>query len=89
MAGERIREDFEAAGLGQHVVQNYESFKAGKFKGSSQFGVRDSDRKIAAANRFGKALDAMWPGLQDAVVRVACFLEPLGEAEGKLDWPAR
>jgi DNA-binding CsgD family transcriptional regulator len=89
MAGERLREDFEAAQMGPRVGQNWDRFLTAGDRGN--FGV---DRGPAtgpadARNRVSAALRALGPGLGDVVLRVCCFLEGLEAAEKRMGWSAR
>ncbi len=87
-AGERLREDFELAGMGPRVAQNWDRFlTAGASRGSA--GARESQGSADARTRFAKAMEALGPGLSDIVFRVCCFLEGLEAAEKRLGWSAR
>lgn len=88
-AGERLREDFELAGMGPRVAQNWERFlTAGASRGG--LGPRDiADGSPDARTRVAKAMEALGPGLSDIVFRICCFLEGLETAEKRLGWSAR
>lgn len=87
-AGERLREDFELAGMGPRVTQNWERFlTAGASRGT--FGQREGEGAPDARTRVAKAMEALGPGLSDIVFRICCFLEGLETAEKRLGWSAR
>ncbi|MEM9778458.1 MAG: DUF6456 domain-containing protein [Pseudomonadota bacterium] len=88
-AGERLREDFELAQMGQRVTQNWASFLTPSDpKGSAP--VRGPcEGPQAARDRVQAAMAALGPGLGDVVFRVCCFLEGLETAERRLGWSAR
>ena len=87
-AGERLREDFELAGMGPKVTQNWERFlTAGASRGGH--GAREDQGSPDARTRFAKAMEALGPGLSDIVFRTCCFLEGLEAAEKRLGWSAR
>ena len=88
-AGERLREDFELAGMGPRVTQNWDRFlTAGSSRGAG--GGRDgADGSPDARVRVARAMEALGPGLSDIVFRICCFLEGLETAEKRLGWSAR
>ena len=86
-AGERLREDFELAQMGEKTTQNWDRFltpgvdaPAGSFTGSAP---------SAARARVGSALADLGPGLSDVVLRCCCYLEGLETTEKRLGWSAR
>lgn len=87
-AGERLREDFEAAQIGPSVAQDWRRFlaPAGPRCGPGQGGAEGA---MGARDRVSKALGALGPGLADAVLRVCCFLEGLEACERRMGWSAR
>ncbi len=87
-AGERLREDFELAQMGQKVTQNWDQFLTGG-RGShiSDSGVNDAPSN--ARSRVSAALSELGPGLSDVALRCCCYLEGLETAEKKLGWSAR
>jgi Domain of unknown function (DUF6456) len=88
-AGERLREDFERAGLGPRTTQNWERFlTAGTRAGSVQQGGM-TDSAAEARARVSAALKALGPGLSDIAFRCCCFLEGLEAAEKRLGWSKR
>lgn len=87
-AGERLRADYERAGLASRVTMRWDASPPAKSRG----GARASDASLAridAHRRFNAALDAVGPGLADICWRVVCAGEGIGGAEKRLGWPAR
>ena len=87
-AGEKLRVDYERAGLAARVTMRWDAARPGK----SRSGARASDASLAridAHRRFHGALDAAGPGLADICWRVICAGEGIGGAEKALGWPAR
>ena len=87
-AGERLRADYERAGLSARVTMRWDAAPPGKSRG----GARASDASLAridAHRRFHAALDAAGPGLADICWRVICAGEGIGDAEKGMGWPAR
>lgn len=86
-AGERLREDFELAQMGQRVTQNWDRFLTG---GAAAPRATDPDDAPARARaRVEAALADLGPGLSDVVLRCCCYLEGLEAAEKRLGWSAR
>ncbi|WP_417322303.1 DUF6456 domain-containing protein [Erythrobacter aureus] len=86
-AGERVRADYEHAQLAPSVTMRWDPVRVDG--GSGSHGLSDSERKIAAKDRFDRAMAAAGPGLRDILWRVACAGEGLPAAEKALEWPAR
>lgn len=87
-AGERLRADYERAGLAARVTMRWDAAPPAKSRG----GARASDASLAridAHRRFHAALDAAGPGLADICWRVICAGEGIGGAEKALGWPTR
>lgn len=87
-AGERLRADYERAGLAARVTMRWDAAPPVKSRG----GARASDASLAridAHRRFHAALDAAGPGLADICWRVICAGEGIGGAEKALGWPTR
>ncbi len=85
---ERLRADYERAGLSARVTMRWDAAPPGKSRG----GARASDASLAridARRRFHAALDAAGPGLSDICWRVICAGEGVSGAEKALGWPAR
>lgn len=87
-AGERLRGDYERAGLAARVTMRWDAAAPAKTRG----GAKAADASLAridAHRRFHGALDAAGPGLADICWRVICAGEGIGCAEKGLGWPAR
>lgn len=87
-AAEKLRFDYERAGLGANVTMNWEAGPMAK----SRSGARAGDASLArmdAHQRFHGAMDAVGAGLGDICWRVICGGEGIGMAEKGLGWPAR
>jgi hypothetical protein len=87
-AGERLRVDFERAGLGAKVTMNWDSAPVAKARSGARAGDASLAR-IDAHRRFHGAMDAVGPGLGDICWRVICGGEGISGAEKGLGWPAR
>ena len=87
-AAEQLRLDFEFAGL-----QPLRAMDPGKpLSGFQQCGFDSdniSDVRIAAGQRFHKALESAGPEMGDLLWRVVCCLEGIGEIEKLYAWPQR
>lgn len=87
-AGERLRADYERAGLGPQITMRWDATPSQK----NRRGAKLSDASLAridAHRRFHAALDAAGPGLADICWRVICAGEGISDAEKGLGWPAR
>lgn len=87
-AGERLRADYERAGLSARVTMRWDAALPAKSRG----GARASDASLAridAHRRFHAAVDHVGPGLADICWRVICAGEGIGGAEKAMGWPAR
>ena len=85
-AGERLRMDYEKAQLGPSVTMRWDVVRV---KGSGEQGLTQTERQLAARQRFDGALDHAGKGLRDVLWRVVCAGETLPIAEKALQWPAR
>ncbi|WP_375427910.1 DUF6456 domain-containing protein [uncultured Sphingomonas sp.] len=83
-AGERLRVDYERAGVAPSVTMRWSERVDGGSDGADPTAAR-----IAAKRRFDAAMAAAGPGLKDVAWRVACAGEGLPAAEKALGWPAR
>lgn len=88
-AGDKLREDWERAGLGPRVTMRWDA-------APMQSGARGAGRvaeptlsQMSARDRFNAAIAAAGPGLADILWRVACAGEGLAAAERALGWPSR
>jgi hypothetical protein len=86
-AGERLREDFEAAQMGPRVAQNWERFLTGADRGG--FSDAPARGSAGARDRVALALRDLGPGLGDIALRVCCFLEGVEIAEKRMGWASR
>lgn len=87
-AGERLRSEFERAGIPPRVTSVWSGLSAEAGGG----GYRDcspTERQMRCRQRFERAMAAMGPGLAEVVVRVCCYQEGLNAIEGDRGWPAR
>ncbi len=87
-AGERLRADYERAGLAARVTMRWDAAPPA----NSRSGARAADASLAridAHRRFHAALDAVGPGLADICWRVICAGEGIAGAEKALGWPTR
>ena len=82
-AGERLREDFEIAKMGQKLPDTLAAFLA----------LEQLDTGSKAANeglqRVQRALTALGAGLSDVVFLCCCLLEGLEKTEKDMGWSAR
>ncbi|HQS71140.1 MAG: hypothetical protein B7Y36_02200 [Novosphingobium sp. 28-62-57] len=85
-AGERLRADFERAQLSPSVTMRWDAVR---ISGTGDRGLNQSERQIAARQRFDAAIAHAGKGLSDILWRVVCAGEGLPAAEKALDWPAR
>ena len=85
-AGERLRADWERAQLGAGVTMRWDPVRV---KGGAASGLTETERQIAAKDRFDRALAEAGKGLEDILWRVVCAGETLPVAEKGLAWPAR
>jgi len=87
-AGERLRADYERAGLSARVTMRWDAAPPARSRG----GARASDASLArvdAHRRFSAAVDHAGSGLADICWRVVCAGEAIGAAEKAMRWPAR
>ena len=85
-AGERLRADYERANLGPSVTMRWDPVRV---KGGAHPDLTESERQVAARQRFNAALREAGKGLEDILWRVVCAGETLPVAEKALHWPAR
>ena len=86
IAGEKLRADFEEAGLAPSVTMRWDPVRV---KGGPDAGTSPAERQFAAKRRFDGAMAAAGTGLCEVLWRVVCACESLPHAERALDWPAR
>lgn len=85
-AGERLRTDYEYAQLGPNITMRWDPVR---IKSTGDPGLTQTERQIAARERFDAAISHAGRGLQDILWRVVCGGETLPVAEKALHWPAR
>lgn len=85
-AGERLRGDYERAGLPPSITMRWDQVRV---SGGPDAGLSPTERQVAAKTRFDGAMAAAGKGLSDVLWRVACACESLPDAERALEWPAR
>lgn len=85
-AGERLRADYERAGLPALVTCSWDRTRV---DGGPAGGLSPTERQLAARERFHAAMDAAGQGLSDVLWRVVCACESVPHAERALAWPAR
>lgn len=88
-AGERLRQDWERAGMGARVTMRWDSAPPSHGRRAAPDALASGDRQIIAKTRLHEALDHAGPGLKDILWRVACAGEGLSAAEQALGWPNR
>lgn len=88
-AGEKLREDFEAAGLGPRVTLSYDAPPISRGRRAAPGTPNATERQIHARQQLQHALDLVGPGMGDLLLRVCCYLEGLEDAERALGWPVR
>ncbi len=83
-AGERLREDFELAQIGDHLALSQNQFNT-EHCGAAIL----ASPAEAAKKRVAMALNDIGTGLSDIALRCCCHLEGLEVAERQLGWSAR
>ena len=88
-AGERLRADWEMAGLGPRVTMRWgDAPPSGVRRGPAQ-AADPTIAQISAKRRVEGAMEASGPGMRDVLWRVVCAGEGLEGAEKALGWPKR
>jgi len=85
-AGERLRADWEYAQLSPNVTMRWDPVR---IKGTGERGLSQTERQVAAKQRFDGAIAEAGSGLSDVLWRVVCAGEAIADAERALAWPAR
>ena len=88
-AGEKLRRDWEQAGLRARVTMHWDGAPRQGRRGSGAQPADPTLAQMAAHERFDGAIAAAGPGLADILWRVACAGEGLAAAEKALGWPTR
>ncbi len=86
-AGERLRADFERAGLQPRVSANWEASVSSGGRGGGAADI--ADFAVDARKRVNAAIDALEPSLAGITLDVCCFLKGLEQAERERGWPPR
>ena len=86
-AGECLRRDYERAQLSAGVTMRWDAVRVKG--GGADSGLNQTERQIAARQRFDGAIASAGPGLSDILWRVVCAGEGLPQAERALAWPVR
>lgn len=87
-AGERLRVDFELAGLSPKVTSSWDGMPVSGGR-SAYRDLEPSEVQAMARRRVHRALDVLGPGLADVAVHICCLLEGLEQTERRMGWPAR
>lgn len=88
-AGERLRADWEMAGLAPSVTMRWDQSPSSSGRRGPSAGIDPTLAQISAKRRMEAALEAAGHGLRDVLWRVACAGEGLEGAEKALGWPRR
>ncbi|MFT3968044.1 MAG: DUF6456 domain-containing protein, partial [Sphingobium sp.] len=88
-AGEKLRFDWEKAGMGARVTMRWDMAAApARGRRGAAAPVEPGLASLAARDRLHGALTAAGPGLKDILWRVVCACEGLAAAESALGWPS-
>lgn len=88
-AGERLRCDFEWAGMAPGMTVRYDGLPVGSGRRTAPADHDPALAQIHAKRRFDAAIAAVGPGLADILIRVCCFHEAIDGVERALAWPSR
>ncbi len=86
-AGERLREDFELAQMGNKKTPNWENVVVTGMSGAQ--GDPKCTGPDGARVRVAAALGELGPGLGDVILRCCCQLEGMETVERRMGWAAR
>ncbi|MEJ7933145.1 DUF6456 domain-containing protein [Sphingobium sp. AN558] len=89
VAGDRLRADWEKAGLGARVTMRWDAAPTQSGRRGPGAAVDPTHAQLTARERFDGAIRMAGPGLADILWRVACAGEGLVAAERALGWPTR
>jgi hypothetical protein len=89
IAGEKLRSDYEIAGLGPRITMAWEHMPVSRGKRSAPSSFNPTDRALAAKQRFNDGIAALGRDLSDVAWRVICAGESVPVAEKSMGWPAR
>lgn len=85
-AGERLRRDYEIAGLAPNITMRWDAIRV---DGGLGCGGDPALAHLAAKRRFDTAIADVGKGLSDILWRVICAGESVPAAERALGWPGR
>ena len=88
-AGERLRDDFAAAGQMPRLTMAWDAAPVSRGKRAAPDGLLPGERITAAKKRVDGSLAAAGPGLADVLRRTVCLGEGMETCEKALGWPAR
>jgi len=89
-AGERLRADYQFAGLSARVTASWNPASQGNASGGgSNDAAAMQDNVMAARQRVARAIAAVGPELSGILLDVCCHLRGLEEAERMEGWPQR
>jgi hypothetical protein len=89
LAGEKLRSDYEIAGLGPRITMAWEHMPVSRGKRSAPSAYNPTDRALSAKQRFDGGIAALGRDLSDVAWRVICAGESVPVAEKSMGWPAR
>jgi hypothetical protein len=89
LAGEKLRSDYEIAGLGPRITMAWENMPVSRGKRGVPPSYSPTDRALSAKQRFDGGLSALGRDLSDVAWRVICAGESVPVAEKNMGWPAR
>ncbi|MBX2804555.1 MAG: ATPase [Hyphomicrobiales bacterium] len=88
-SGERLRADYQFAGLTSKVTSSWNPAASSHSGSSSNDAAAHQDNIMAARQRVVRALGAVGPELAGILVDVCCHLKGLEDAERNEGWPQR
>ncbi len=88
-AGELVRRDYESASLGPRVTMRWDGAPMSSQRRAAPAPRTETERHLAAKQRFDGAMASAGPGLSDVLWRIVCACEAMPDAERALGWPAR
>lgn len=89
LAGEKLRQDFETAGIGGRTTMIWDHMPISRGKRGAPTPHNPTDRMIDAKRRFDDGITALGRDLSDIAWRVICAGEAMPMAEKSMGWPAR
>lgn len=88
-AGERLRADYQFAGLTSKVTSSWNPAASSNSNGGANDAATHQDNVMAARQRVVRAVAAVGPELAGILVDVCCHLKGLEDAEKNEGWPQR